>query len=40
VEAVAYQSKKVIAAIKGISETKAEKILTEGTHAFSDISRA
>ncbi|KAF9515570.1 hypothetical protein BS47DRAFT_767828 [Hydnum rufescens UP504] len=29
VEAVAYQSKKVIAAIKGISETKAEKILTE-----------
>ena len=39
VEAVAYQSKKVIAGIKGISETKAEKILIEGTclavlHAF------
>jgi DNA repair protein RAD51 len=31
VEAVAYQPKKALAAIKGISEAKAEKILNEGT---------
>jgi hypothetical protein len=30
VEAVAYQPKKALAAIKGISEAKAEKILNEG----------
>jgi hypothetical protein len=31
IEAVAYQPKKVLAAIKGISEAKADKILGEGT---------
>lgn len=33
IEAVAYQPKKVLAAIKGISEAKAEKILAEGERA-------
>jgi hypothetical protein len=30
VEAVAYTPKKALLAIKGISETKADKLLTEG----------
>jgi DNA repair protein RAD51 len=31
VESIAYAAKKQLLAIKGISETKAEKLLTEGT---------
>jgi len=39
VEAVAFTPKKQLCTVKGISEAKADKILTEGEHRWSQLGR-